>query len=420
LPSHSLTAISPAPSRAHAPDSSDARLNQGIAERSALGLPTDAESMSRLGEPGVDAGSGTWGIPMTQDEMARIDVSGRMQFASLVAARVLPEAQLSPAYAGAYIDQQGDGGLVVLWTSAQPGLESDLAARMPDPSRGLSFRVVSVSYDTLMRAKETAWSAQASEVLGAKPLAVAIDEKGNRLVVYVAPSLFEAAKPQVEQLAGLVGAPVSVKVGEVEEPASCNSRNDCHTPFRSGIKITRGSTECTMGFAIARDANPADLQFVTTGHCGGGDWDHPGFGTIGSVLESEYRDGGWDMMRVQMPNSQGTNRIYGEARRVSGRRAPIQDELVCASLRITNWIDCGTVSDTDRDATYNNGFVIKSLADTTGIEILGGDSGSPVYVQATSTSALAIGLAATSTSDLVAKLGAPFADWGAGVVISGP
>jgi hypothetical protein len=289
---------------------------------------------------------------------------------------------------------------------------------MPRDSLGLGIRVVGTSYEELRRAREEAWSS-AAQILGTHVISTAVDERGNQLRIWVPAEAYGDATSALAALEAQLGAQVELKAGSREEPAACNSRNDCHTPFRSGIKIT-GPATCTMGFHIARNAAPFDLQFITTGHCGNGEWSHPAFGVIGSVLESEYRNDGWDIMRVQMPDNQGTNRIYGEVRRVHGRRDPIQGEAVCASLRMANLIDCGTVSDADRDYIDSNGFHIVNAADTTNIDIVGGDSGSPVYVRADADSAIAVGLAATSTSDLVSKLGAPFAHWGAGVVVGGP
>lgn len=121
-----------------------------------------------------------------------------------------------------------------------------------------------------------------------------------------------------------------------------------------------------------------------------------------------------------MPDSEATNRIYGEVRRVAGRRDPLQGEAVCASLGNRNVIDCGTVGNANAEYNDDNGLHIVNAADLTGVDIVAGDSGSPVYVRASASQAIAVALAATSTSDMASKLNAPFAHWGAGVVVGGP
>ncbi len=393
---------------------SDARL---IEERAQFGLPVDATSIDRLRVAGADVGSREWGIPMTAAEMDKVDLGRRMAFAHAAAVQVIPRAASAAVYAGSYIDQPAGGGLVILVTARDATLEADIAELMPRDSIGYAIRVVDTSYKELDAARKEAWSAATAGILATPVISTSIDERGNRVRVWVAAEEYPAASRAAARLAAHLGVNVEIKAGTVEDPAACASRNDCHTPFRAGIKVDN----CTMGFHIARNAAPADLQFVTTGHCGDREFTHPSFGVIGSTLESEWREGGWDIQRVQMPNSQGTNRIYGESRRVHGRRDPIQDETVCASLRMANLIDCGTVSDADRD--YIDGLCgcrIINAADTTGIDIVGGDSGAPVYVRADADSAIAVGLASTQTSDLVAKLGPAFAHWGAGVVINGP
>ena len=80
----------------------------------------------------------------------------------------------------------------------------------------------------------------------------------------------------------------------------------------------------------------------------------------------------------------------------------------------------GTIADTNVAYVDSNGLRIVNAADLAGININGGDSGSPVYVRSDADSAIAVALAATSTSDFASKLNAPFAHWGAGVIVGGP
>lgn len=361
---------------------------------------------------------------MTANESQRLELQARMTFANGVAERVVPFARQLPTYAGVYIDQTAGGRAVVLLTQPDPGVEAGIEALLPSPSRGLDIRYVKATYRELEAAMAAVWSRPPSALRGTDILATLLDERANAIIVQVPHDALERVAKKQEALQDQLGVQVVVTGGQVETPAICNNRDDCHTPFRAGIRITSPDMGCTMGFHIARNVAPFDMQFITTGHCSFGalsdDWSHAGFGFIGQVLETEYVNNGWDIMRVQMPDSEATNRIYGEVRRVAGRRDPLQGEAVCASLGNRNVIDCGTVGNANAEYNDDNGLHIVNAADLTGVDIVAGDSGSPVYVRASASQAIAVALAATSTSDMASKLNAPFAHWGAGVVVGGP
>ncbi len=156
--------------------------------------------------------------------------------------------------------------------------------------------------------------------------------------------------------------------------------------MRAGIRIYQGANPpneqggCTMAFHIV---DSGDEQFLTAGHCGFGgsnNWFHPGYGAVkvGSELGTLYAANGHDAMRVQMSDAQDSNRIYLDTQLVTTSRNPIQGEGVCASLGFDGSFDCGTVVDSvDTWIGEACGCVING-ADSDGITIIPGDSGSPM------------------------------------------
>lgn len=394
-------------------------VNDIVEERLAFGLPADAESIRAATAEGLAKAQAEWGVAMTETELASVDLQARMAFAQSVAVAVLPQAQSLDTYAGAYIDQANDGSLVILLTSRDEEAEQKLRSLLPAPTRSIEFREVPTSYAQLEAAMREAWSADVEQAIGAKVVKTAIDERGNQVRVWVEGRAPDQASEDKAQ-AGL-GVRISVNTGSIEDPAVCNSRDDCHTPMRAGIRIVNNANKgCSMGFMISKGSDP---QFMTTGHCSfnsGTSWSHTGYGPVGAVLETEYQNNRWDIMRVAMPDNEATNRIYAEVRRVQGRRDPIQGEAVCASLGRTDALACGTIADADVAYNDGNGLHIVNATDLTGINIQGGDSGSPVYVRSSTTQVIAVALAATDTSDLASKLGLPLSHWSADVVYGGP
>lgn len=107
---------------------------------------------------------------------------------------------------------------------------------------------------------------------------------------------------------------------------------------------------------------------------------HPGYGStkVGSELGTLYAANGHDAMRVQISDTQDSNRIYLDTQLVTTSRNPIQGEAICASLGFDGSFDCGTVVDAvDSWIGEASGCVIKR-ADHDGITTIPGDSGSPI------------------------------------------
>ncbi len=144
-------------------------------------------------------------------------------------------------------------------------------------------------------------------------------------------------------------------------------------------------------------------QFLTSGHCGHSGnnlWFHPGFGTglVGHELATLYVSGGKDVMRVQIPDTQASNRVYhSQLREVASARQPLLNETICASLGQTNAVDCGSVFKTWVSWTSATCLCTVWGGDYKDIASQGGDSGSPMYAVYNSTDVVAIGVLANST-----------------------
>lgn len=110
---------------------------EGARARSEFGLPSDIATVRALVESGQDAGSVRWGIPMTSHEMARIDMSARVEYANAFAASVGRYVRQLPSYAGLWFDQTDNSRPTVLLTTVDAATEAAIRALDPDSSRGL-------------------------------------------------------------------------------------------------------------------------------------------------------------------------------------------------------------------------------------------------------------------------------------------
>lgn len=357
------------------------------AERATFGLPAEVGTVSALLGSSRDVGTPRWGIAMTAEEEASIDLPGRMRFADDLEDAFLPYARSLPTFAGAWIDQASGGGVVVGLTEISPVIQKDLEALTPQPSRGV--RLVAAVHtenelrDALDAAMET-WSGFG----GPQPLSVYVDERRGSLVVNVLRSDGAAAYQVAPQVSGQLGVPVVVVADETERPRdiACTTRSNCSDPYRAGVLIREGSVSgeppCTLAFPILANG---DIQVLTAGHCGyyGSDWYHPGEGRVGIVQSNLWVSGGKDVLRMSMYDVQGSEMIYGYGTndQYSGAGVPTLNETLCASMAMSDRVDCGTVQ-----YTYGQYW-----SDTIGFWVYGGkltgltpipidgDSGSPIY-----------------------------------------
>lgn len=380
-------------------------LAAAIDERSALGLPSDPETVASLVGSSADVGSATWGIPMTAQEMAELDPEGRMQFANELGETLIPFLETLSGYAGAYIDQLNNGGLVVLLTQEDPAAEARIESLMPANNRGLVIKYVALSHAQLLSAAKETWQ-QWPQVAGVTTLrAVTVDPKASAVRVAVDATDFGLARELIPSLSQRLGVPLLLDIAEPSRD-ECHSPDSCYSPMRAGIRIRQGSTSgsiCTMAFHITKNG---DEQFLTAGHCGysgSNNWYHQAYGLVGSEQATLYFANGIDAMRVQIADSQASNLLYLSVRVVTSARDPILNELVCAHLGNTNTIDCGTVGSANTSWISSTCGCVVWGADHNNISTMGGDSGSPL-VAGSGSGAIAVGIHNNSAGNF-AKVG---------------
>lgn len=388
-------------------------------ERATYGLPADSSTVAALLGSNRDVGSARWGIALTAEEEAALDLPARMAFANALSERVLPFAQSLSTYGGAYIDQQQGGRLVVLLTERDQAVEEELGRRMPSPSLGLHITEVAHSEASLMEAltgARAAWDRIAPAVTLVR---VGLDTMNNQLLATVRLTDVSEARAAAMELTRELGVPVAVAAGEEDQDVDCTSRNHCHDPYKAGINIYKGVVdsvpECTMGFHIRIGT---DEQFVTAGHCGysgSNEWYEPVLGRIGIEQATLYVQNGQDIMRLSMFDVQASDDIYAASSDITGSGTPVLNETVCASKGTSNEVDCGTVSVLWMSWTSSTAGYTVWGGDTSGIaNIIGGDSGSPIYRNVGS-GAIAIGVINTA-GGLFARLDTSLDDWAASVV----
>lgn len=371
-----------------------------VDERAAYGLPVNDAMIDALLDGGIDVGTPKWGIPVTAEEEKTLDLPGRMHFAELVNRELIPFVENLPTYGGAWFDQRDAGGLVVLLTELDDATIDSIEAVVPQPSLGLRFIKVSHTLKTLedlVQRLPDEWRSIRPEV---RLAGTGIDVVANGLTLSVFPEDVAEGRTAIDAVTSSMGVPVVIELQYGSDSRdTCTDRDWCANPLQLGDMIHRGSVAiyypCTMGFHITING---DHQFLTAGHCGyfssPNTWYHKDLqatnsGLVGGELATLYGPGGEDIMRVQMPNSQASERIFD----LWSLSVPVDmnpswgdaqvGEVLCRSAAKTDDIDCGTLykrwtnwtSDTpDPDITVNGGRM-------NGIIQIRGDSGAPLYRQ---------------------------------------
>jgi hypothetical protein len=377
-------------------------LAAAMAERAAYGLPADDASVAAALSQGVDAGLSEWGMVVTDEELKALDMEGRTEFDGLADQGVVPYARSLANYAGAYLDQRGDGSLTVLLTSMAGA--DEILRLAPSGKRPVRVQLAKYSYSVLMDALLHIRDTWAGLYPNVELLNVAIESRENRLRAEVDESQMAKVDANLTELVADLGVPVHLAPGVEAVPATCYPRDNCYNPIKAATWINSDgspSESCALGFWVSNHSG--DEQFVTAGHCSGPApssvdcWYQrnaagTGYGFIGCQVAglNWYYGGQYDMMIVYGPDSQATNMIYAEARRITSFAYPVTGDFVCASLTKSNTIDCGSVTD-DFVSYTMNGYSFYG-GSYSGISIIGGDSGSPVYRRVSATSANIFGV----------------------------
>jgi hypothetical protein len=358
-----------------------------VTQRSAYGLPVDPETLLAVSVPSVDVGTAKWGFPLSLEEDRELALNDRIRFADEVGREALPFARRLPTYAGSYIDQLGNGGLVVMLTALDPEAVASIRELMPVDSRGVRFefaRHTRAELELALSRVPEVWGG----TIGGLPLSTTgIDTVNNRLRVGVPASSLGRAPEASADLTRALGVPVHVHEEEPPIETVC-TRNDCHTPLRAGIVIrndhANSSGTCTMAFHVRMGT---DEQFLTAGHCGcaytAQDWHHQGYGLIGSetatLTGAAFDPNRKDIMRVQIDaDTQASPFVYGHSGDMGQPTLPIDNETVYASLGISNVIKTGIVTEVWTNWGSDFCGVVMKGGDTN-IGTIPGDSGSPLY-----------------------------------------
>jgi len=124
----------------------------------------------------------------------------------------------------------------------------------------------------------------------------------------------------------------------------------------------------------------------------------------------------FDIMRVEMPDVQASNRIYGDAGTINGWEWPLVGSIVKVSAGVSNRIVFNGVI--DDYITYTDskcGCAAKGTKTSQTLGGMPGDSGSPTYVEdppSLSRYAVGLGVVGASGYDIVARIGDALQYWG--------
>jgi len=377
-------APAPTPAKAIAPATALDTYQQTV--RSAYGLRADLDTIRTLRGSAADVGTPDWGFPMSQDEATRLDINGRNAFVSSVSRDLLPYVSSLANFGGAWIDQKRDGRLVVSLVSPDAAEIRAISALQPSHSRGVEIVSATLTRSQLVDAATGLSSDWALRYPGVRLLGISVDESTGslRADVEAAPWTSKTAVPSGDSYHGV---PVVITSTTAGADATCTGADNCYNPFEAGTRIYASSSlsstsgKCTMGFQVVKGTS--DIEFLTAGHCAkwsGNQWYLRGYGLMGAEDGTAYAANGYDVMKVQMPDSQKSTLIFG----VSGpqvmtqSRNPLLGESVCFYGSFTLATKCGTVTAVNFTWTSEgcNCTVKGSRSNLIPIE---GDSGAPLY-----------------------------------------
>lgn len=351
-----LTGLAPSTS-ASATARTDIAMSDAIRIRAEIGLRSDPDYVGRsFVDPKTFPVLDFYGMPVSRAEAAELERRIAVQ-QSVAGARVWASAQTT--WAGAYTDQLAGGVPVFKFVGDPERHRTELASRVPP---GTTFRLESASrtiaeLSDLKAEVVAAWPSIESD--GVDVLAVGIDVISNRVSIGVV----GLTDPTESQLLMRFPSGVLVSPEAPVELDACNSRIDCGSPIKGGLRITNPSGAwCTAGYiGELNNTTPATLRVVTAGHCielGGGigaTWKHNGtaFGTATAETWATNADGDVGIITL-VNNSYDDNLVYAfnnldirhfTSYALLGEVAP--GDFFCRSGATTGYV-CGRVVQLDQ------------------------------------------------------------------------
>lgn len=371
----------------------EGELRQAVESRSALGFSADPALVTTYLDAETTTDSLLPGIPLTTEETD--EMTTRMAFMAEANETVVPFVKELPTFGGAYFDHQADGRLVVLLTEVDDTTQNDILALAPS---GQTISVEQVNYtETQLRdALPKAWEIWRG-LGGPQAYSIAVDTPANAIRIDVDPDALEAAEKLVSEVTDVLKVPVFIGIGEQPTDTSCSGREDCTDPMRAGTIVRSNSGKiCTMGFHIRVGT---DEQFLTAGHCGyssSENWNHAGYGFIGTAEQTLYPDQDRDIMTIDIPDDQDSNKLYTITDTYADTGSPILGGVVCADLGRSDVFICGTVQDDFASWISSNCNCVVYGADSS-LNTIPGDSGSPIVASSANNSfGLAVGISNTA------------------------
>ena len=343
---------------------------QAKLSRHTFGLTTTIRDLDALG---TTEAFYEYGALLSEDELAHVEQW--LDFEELWVKEIEPSLSQIAGYNGYYFLRGEDIAVRVVLAPSTP--RSSFLAHLGPATDRVSFEERPFTYQTSLgwsRALSDAWGQFAD---GAPFSSISLATDWSHIEISTPAQANDSLRRSVETFAStLPGSPeVAWVVAPLDTAHSCNSRTDCDTPMRAGIRLDG----CTMGFHIQLGS---DERFVTSGHCGpnGGTktYTHSGYGTVGSTT-SDLWNTGYDAERVQISDSQDSSRLYGWATssNITGSRYPGPAETICSSFGYSNHTQCGSIASTSTSYTLEGQTLYG--ADHDGISRTGGDSGSPLH-----------------------------------------
>ena len=208
-----------------------------------------------------------WGFPLTRSEeaelIARDLLSEQLHFIDI-------EAQKLESYAGAYLDvKNGKARIVVTSTERLRGSDRRNLRLLVDENSRIGFEHGQrSSYQDLNEAAAALYEGLDES----NPIhTIGVDYRNNQIhaLADMGDSLQARNARQMPSVKTMHDVPILIEEAPAPVHVACNTRENCDSPFRGGIRVTNRANggECSSAF-VAEDRSNANFYLLTAGHCG--------------------------------------------------------------------------------------------------------------------------------------------------------